>query len=171
MKDIINNFVCAINAWLDEKLNTKLDKAELPCSKTYTAICENDNLVFDEYDTGLVESCFFGSVLNGTRARITWDGVAYECDVKKHGSYYICGNERMAGAALTGDKLADTGEPFVLTLFDDRIGLLTESDKVRDCHSVKIEKVDVQKLEMEYMPDEVVALVNAMKEISYDLNK
>ena len=76
---------------------------------------------------GQLESTFLATV--GDTYKVSWDGTVYECTCVDYYGPAI-------GNLSIGDDYPDTGEPFVIYVFDDHIEILTKDSS--DSHTISV---------------------------------
>lgn len=90
----------------------------------------------------------------GDALNVVWDGTKYECKVFQFGGSLAIGNKSIIGT-LVGESFADTGEPFVIAIWDGYRVEVYYTDMVSESHVVSISGMaeKVHKIDEKYLPE------------------
>lgn len=90
----------------------------------------------------------------GDALNVVWDGTKYECKVFQFGGSLAIGNKSIIGT-LVGESFADTGEPFVIAIWDGYRVEVYYTDMVSESHVISISGMveKVHKIDEKYLPE------------------
>lgn len=99
------------------------------------------------------QSTFSATV--GETYKVYWDGTDYECACVYIGKAYAIGNLSIAGVG------SDTGEPFVISVFNGK-GLEIATTDTSASHTISISGFapEVVKIDEKYLPDQLILYVH-----------
>lgn len=85
----------------------------------------------------------------GETYKVSWDGTVYECTCVNFSGEAIIGNLSIAGAS------SDTGEPFLMGVYDGRCIIYTLDTSASHTFSISGFVVEVVKIDEKYLPEKM----------------
>lgn len=90
----------------------------------------------------------------GDTLNVVWDGTEYECKVFKYDGALAIGNKSIMGTIM-GESFADTGEPFLIAIWEGQYVEIYYTDMVSESHVISISGMaeKVHQIDKKYLPD------------------